>query len=86
MAGMHALHKILANCARPQRASVIAGEFLEIEPDVFGVIVGVNGAEAKRLVADLGSRDDRGRRRNAVSQGAARCRACTRGSAALATG
>ncbi len=53
MAGMHALHKILANCARPQRTSVTPGEFLEIEPDVFGVIVGVNGAEAKRMVADL---------------------------------
>ena len=53
MAGMHALHKILANCARPQRKSVTAGEFLEIEPDIFGVIVGVNGAEAKRMEADL---------------------------------
>src|SRR5688572_13187786 len=53
MARMHALHKILATCARPQRTSVAPGEFLEIEPDVFGVIVGVNGAEAKRMVADL---------------------------------
>jgi 3-isopropylmalate/(R)-2-methylmalate dehydratase large subunit len=53
MAGMHALHKILANCARPQRKSVTPGEFLEIEPDIFGVIVGVNGAEAKRMTADL---------------------------------
>ncbi|MPZ44938.1 MAG: homoaconitate hydratase family protein [Betaproteobacteria bacterium] len=53
MAGMHALHKILANCARPEQASVAPGDFLEIEPDVFGVIVGVNGAEAKRLAADL---------------------------------
>jgi homoaconitate hydratase family protein len=53
MAGMHALHKILANCARPRRTSVTPGEFLEIEPDIFGVIVGVNGAEAKRLTADL---------------------------------
>ena len=50
---MHALHKILARCARPQRAGVTAGEFLEIEPDVFGVIVGVNGSEAKRMEADL---------------------------------
>lgn len=53
MAAMHALHKILANCARPQRSAVTPGEFLEIEPDIFGVIVGVNGAEAKRMVADL---------------------------------
>jgi len=53
MGGMHALHKILANCARPQRRTVEPGEFLEVEPDVFGVIVGVNGSEAKRLTADL---------------------------------
>lgn len=53
MAAMHALHKILANCARPQRGSVTPGEFLEVEPDIFGVIVGVNGAEAKRMVEDL---------------------------------
>jgi 3-isopropylmalate/(R)-2-methylmalate dehydratase large subunit len=53
MPGMHALHKILANCARPQRPRVEPGEFLEVEPDVFGVIVGVNGAEAKRMAADL---------------------------------
>jgi 3-isopropylmalate/(R)-2-methylmalate dehydratase large subunit len=50
---MHALHKILANCARPQKKSVTEGEFLEIEPDIFGVIVGVNGVEAKRMDADL---------------------------------
>ena len=50
---MHALHKILANVARPRRGRVTPGEFLEIEPDIFGVIVGVNGVEAKRLVADL---------------------------------
>ncbi len=53
MSSMHALHKILAKCARPQRSVVTQGEFLEIEPDVFGVIVGVNGTEAKRLTADL---------------------------------
>lgn len=53
MAGMHALHKILTKCARPPQKSVSLGEFLEIEPDVFGVIVGVNGTEAKRLAADL---------------------------------
>ena len=53
MAGMHALHKILAKCARPPRTRVEPGEFLEVEPDVFGVIVGVNGTEAKRMAADL---------------------------------
>ena len=50
---MHALHKILANCARPERDHVSPGEFLEVEPDVFGVIVAINAVEAKRLVADL---------------------------------
>jgi len=50
---MHALHKILAAHARPERASVTPGEFLEIEPDVFGVIVALNATEAKRLAADL---------------------------------
>jgi homoaconitase/3-isopropylmalate dehydratase large subunit len=53
MGGMHALHKILANCARPRQASVAPGEFVEVEPDIFGVIVGVNGSDAKRLTADL---------------------------------
>ena len=53
MAAMHALHKILAASARPQRAVVKPGEFLEIEPDVFSVIIAVNATEAKRLVADL---------------------------------
>lgn len=53
MSGMHALHRILADKARPRRASVTPGEFLEVEPDVFGVIVGVNGTEAKRMAADL---------------------------------
>jgi 3-isopropylmalate/(R)-2-methylmalate dehydratase large subunit len=50
---MHALHKILAEHARPRRATVAPGEFLEIEPDVFGVIVALNATEAKRLEADL---------------------------------
>lgn len=53
MAGMHALHKILANSARPQRASVTPGEFLEIEPDVFAVILAINATEVARLTADL---------------------------------
>ena len=50
---MHALHKILARCARPQRDRVEPGEFLEVEPDAFGVIVAINAVEAKRLVVDL---------------------------------
>ncbi|MFN7275894.1 MAG: hypothetical protein ACK5TI_00725, partial [bacterium] len=53
MAGMHALHKIIANRTRPSRPVVSPGEFVEIEPDVFGVIVGVNASDVKRLSADL---------------------------------
>src|SRR5215210_5525009 len=53
MAPMHALHKILANCSRPKRDHVAPGEFVEVEPDVFGVIVAINGAEQKRFAADL---------------------------------
>ena len=50
---MHALHKILAEHARPRRSAVTPGEFLEIEPDVFGVIVAINAIEVKRLAEDL---------------------------------
>lgn len=50
---MHALHKILADKARPERAAVTPGEVVEIEPDVYSAIVGVNAGEAKRLAADL---------------------------------
>lgn len=53
MPGMHALHKILASRCRPQRSGVEPGELIEIEPDLFSVIVGVNASDAKRLVADL---------------------------------
>ena len=53
MSGMHALHKILADKARPERKAVTAGEFLEIEPDVYSAVVGVNAGEARRLAADL---------------------------------
>ena len=53
MNGMHALHKIIAKCTRPQRATVMPGEFVEIEPDIFGVILSPNGSDAKRLMADL---------------------------------
>jgi homoaconitate hydratase family protein len=50
---MHALHKILADKARPVRMAVTPGEFIEIEPDAYSAIVGVNAGEAKRLAADL---------------------------------
>jgi 3-isopropylmalate/(R)-2-methylmalate dehydratase large subunit len=53
MSGMHALHKIIANCSRPRQPHVAAGEFVEIEPDLFGVILSPNGSDAKRLMADL---------------------------------
>ena len=53
MSGMHALHKIIAKCTRPRRATVTPGEFVEIEPDIFGVILSPNGSDAKRLMADL---------------------------------
>jgi homoaconitase/3-isopropylmalate dehydratase large subunit len=53
MPGMHAVHKMLARCARPQRAVVTPGEYLEIEPDVFSVIVSFNPTEAERLQSDL---------------------------------
>lgn len=53
MAGMHALHKILAAKARPERTAVTPGEFLAIEPDVYSAVVGVNAGEVKRLAADL---------------------------------
>jgi hypothetical protein len=53
MAGMHAVHKMLARCARPQHSSVTQGEYLEIEPDVFSVIVSFNPTEAEKLAADL---------------------------------
>src|ERR1700754_4124276 len=53
MSAQHALHKIIARCARPQRDSVTPGEFVEIEPDVFGVILSPNGSDGKSLMADL---------------------------------
>ena len=53
MPGMHAVHKMLARCARPQRSSVTPGEYLEIEPDVFSVIVSFNPTEIERLQEDL---------------------------------
>jgi 3-isopropylmalate dehydratase large subunit len=53
MSGMHALHKILASHAHPRRASVAAGEFLELEPDVFAVSVTYNAENVARLEQDL---------------------------------
>ena len=53
MSGQHALHKIIANCARPKSGKVTPGTFVEIEPDVFSVILSPNGSDAKKLMADL---------------------------------
>lgn len=53
MSRLHALHKIIANCARPKGSTVTPGTFVEIEPDVFSVILSPNGSDAKKLMADL---------------------------------
>ena len=53
MPAMHALHKILAEHAHPRRTSVAAGEFLELEPDVFAVSVTYNAENVARLEQDL---------------------------------
>ena len=53
MAGMHALQKIVAAKAKPACVEAVAGEFLEIEPDIFSVIVSFNATEARHLVANL---------------------------------
>lgn len=53
MSGMHALHKIIADRTRPQHSTVTPGEFVEVEPDVFSVILSPNGSDAKKLMADL---------------------------------
>ena len=50
---MHALQKIVAAKAKPARVEAVAGEFLEIEPDIFSVIVSFNATEARHLVANL---------------------------------
>ena len=50
---MHALQKMIAARARPARASAGAGEYLEIEPDIFSVIVSFNATEARNLTANL---------------------------------
>ena len=53
MSGMHALYKIIADRSHPRRGTVTPGEFVEIEPDVFSVILSPNGSDAKKLIADL---------------------------------
>jgi 3-isopropylmalate/(R)-2-methylmalate dehydratase large subunit len=50
---MHALHKILADKARPVRTEVTPGELLEVEPDAYSAIIGVNAGEARKMAADL---------------------------------
>ncbi len=54
MSAMHALYKILMEHAHPRRSSVSAGEYLEIEPDVFAVGIAYNQEEVNRLEENLG--------------------------------
>ena len=42
MAGMHALHKILAAHSIPQRTTVTPGEYLQLVPDVFAFGISYN--------------------------------------------
>ena len=53
MTAMHALHKILADHAHPRPSSVKAGDFLEVEPDVFAFQMADNAEEVDKLEADL---------------------------------
>ncbi|MEA3152893.1 MAG: hypothetical protein QOK44_482 [Betaproteobacteria bacterium] len=53
MTGMHALQKMLGEHAHPKADRVQAGDFLEIEPDVFAFGVSYNAQEADKLEADL---------------------------------
>ncbi len=53
MTPMHALHKILADHAHPRPASVKAGDFLEVEPDVFAFQMADNAEEVDMLETDL---------------------------------
>src|SRR6185295_7109878 len=53
MSGMHALHKILRDHAHPRPASVKAGDYLEIEPDVFAFQMAGNAEEVGKVEADL---------------------------------
>jgi hypothetical protein len=56
MAGMHALQKMIAAKSKPARATAMAGEYLEIEPDIFSVIVSFNATEARHLTANRSPR------------------------------
>ena len=49
MAGLHAVRKMLARCARPQRSSVAPGETIEIDTDTWQVR---NLASGKSIGAD----------------------------------
>lgn len=53
MTGLHALHKMLAAHAHPRPVSVKPGDFLEIEPDVFGFTIASNAEEVGVVEADL---------------------------------
>jgi hypothetical protein len=43
MSGMHAVHKMLARCARPQRSTVTPGERLEIDTGTWQIRNLANG-------------------------------------------
>lgn len=50
---MHALQKMIAARAKPARTAALPGEYLEIEPDLFSVIVSFNATEARHTAANL---------------------------------
>src|SRR5262245_46581953 len=53
MLGMHALHKILIEHAHPRPSRVKPGDFLEIEPDIYGMQVDRNAEEVGKIEANL---------------------------------
>mgnify|MGYP003348131613 CR=1 FL=1 len=53
MPGMHALHKILARHALPQRTEVTPGEYLQLVPDIFAFGISYNAEEANKFEATL---------------------------------
>ena len=53
MAGMHALHKILAAHSIPQCTAVTPGEYLQLVPDVFAFGISYNAEEADKFDATL---------------------------------
>ena len=60
MAGLHALHKILAAHAQPARTTVTPGEYLQLVPDVFAFGISYNAEEANKFEAtmqDLGVKE-----------------------------